>query len=30
MLAQWVTNTYFNWPFQQKDVTSLRTETYTP
>jgi penicillin amidase len=30
MLSQWVTNSYFNWPFQQKDVTSLRTETYTP
>ena len=30
MLTDWVTNTYFNFPFQASDVASVRTESYTP
>jgi penicillin amidase len=28
MLGQWLNNVYFNFPFQQSDVTALRTETF--
>jgi hypothetical protein len=28
MLADWLTNTYFQWPFKTTDVTSVRTETF--
>ncbi len=30
MLTDWVQNKYFNWPHNQADVTSLRTETFSP
>jgi penicillin amidase len=30
MLGQWLNNKYFNFPFKQSDVTSLRTETFNP
>jgi hypothetical protein len=30
MLTDWVQNKYFNWPHNQADVTSLRTETFAP
>jgi len=30
MLGDYLTNTYFQWPFQGADVTSIRTESYTP
>jgi len=30
MLTDWVLNQYFNWPFKPEDVTSVRTETYSP
>ncbi len=30
MLTQWVLNQYFNFPFQSSEVTSTRTETYSP
>lgn len=32
MLSQWVTNTYFSWPYQPSDVSAaaLRTETFNP
>jgi hypothetical protein len=30
MLTDWVRNTYFNWPHNAADVTSVRTETYAP
>ena len=29
MLGDWLTNTYFQWPFKPTDVTSVRTETFT-
>jgi penicillin amidase len=30
MLGDYLTNTYFQWPFQASDVVSIRTESYTP
>ena len=30
MLTDWVLNTYFNFPHNSADVTSVRTETYSP
>ena len=30
MLTDWVQNKYFNWPFQPSEVTSVRSETYSP
>ena len=30
MLTDWVQNKYFNWPFNPGDVTSVRTETFSP
>jgi penicillin amidase len=30
MLTDWVQNKYFNWPFNAADVTSVRTETFSP
>jgi len=30
MLTQWVLNQYFNWPHAAADVTSVRSETYSP
>jgi len=30
MLTDWVQNKYFNWPHNAADVTSVRTETFSP
>jgi hypothetical protein len=30
MLNQWVQNQYFNFPFQLSDVTSVRSESFSP
>jgi hypothetical protein len=30
MLTQWVQNQYFNFPFQLSDVTSVRSESFSP
>jgi penicillin G amidase len=30
MITQWVLNQYFNFPFQLSDVTSVRSEAFTP
>ena len=30
MITQWVLNQYFNFPFQLSDVTSVRSESFTP
>ncbi len=30
MLTQWVLNQYFNFPFQSSEVTSTRSETFSP
>jgi penicillin amidase len=30
MLADWLTNTYFQWPYKTSDVTSVRTEVFQP
>jgi acyl-homoserine lactone acylase PvdQ len=30
MLGQWLNNTYFNFPFQAADVTTVATETFSP
>ncbi|HVP62030.1 MAG TPA: penicillin acylase family protein [Myxococcaceae bacterium] len=30
MLTQWVLNQYFNWPHNAADVTSVRSESYSP
>ena len=30
MLTDWVQNKYFNWPHNAADVTSVRSETYSP
>ncbi len=30
MMTDWVLNKYFNWPFQASDVTSVRSETFSP
>ena len=30
MLTQWVLNQYFNWPHNTADVTSVRSESYSP
>ena len=30
MLTDWIQNKYFNWPHNASDVTSVRSETYSP
>ena len=30
MLTDWVQNKYFNWPHNAADVTSVRSETFSP
>jgi hypothetical protein len=30
MLSDWVQNKYFNWPHNQSDLQTVRSETYSP